>query len=53
MDDDIQQYERHALTTYDRDRLCVSFRLLSPMDVPATRGAISLWEGHGGRYESK
>jgi len=42
MDDDVQQYERHALPTYDRDRLCVSFRLLSPTDVPATQGAISL-----------
>ena len=37
MDDDVQQYERHALPAYNRDRLCVSFRLLSPLNVQVTR----------------
>ena len=41
MEDDVQQLERHALPAYDRDRLCVSFCLLSSLDVPV----IPLYEG--------
>ena len=39
MDDSVQQYEPHALPACNRDRLCVSFRLLSPLNLPTTREA--------------
>lgn len=39
MDEEAQQYERHALPACNRDRLCVNFRLLSPLNLPASREA--------------
>lgn len=36
MDDNVQQYEPHASPACSRDRLCVSLRLLSPLNLPTT-----------------